>query len=70
MLYEISATSDEMCEWMTAIDAAIQGVPNKAEHRMRSVSLSYRMKVWCTIVCGWIKGWSILIFENCFTLVY
>ena len=35
-------TQDEMREWMTAIDAAIQGVPDKAEQRMRSASLSYR----------------------------
>ena len=35
-------TPDEMLEWMTAIDAAIQGVPDKAEQRMRSASLSYR----------------------------
>ena len=38
-----------MCEWMAAIDAAIQGVPDKAEQRMRSASLSYRKVV--IIVC-------------------
>ena len=31
-----------MFEWMAAIDAAIQGVPDKAEQRMRSSSVSYR----------------------------
>jgi len=45
MMQLYSASPDEMCEWMTAIDAAIQGVPGKAEHRMRSASVSYRMKV-------------------------
>ena len=35
-------TQDEMFEWMVAIDAAIQGVPDKAEQRMRSASVSYR----------------------------
>lgn len=43
--FNLQVTQDEMFEWMTAIDAAIQGVPDKADQRMRSASVSYRKVV-------------------------